>query len=327
MASCPAFRMRQVYKAIFHDLAGSWEEVSVLPKNLRESLGKEAPLTIDADISEAKDGNSAKALVDLGDTKVETVLMRHKDGRNTVCVSTQAGCKMGCDFCLTGKMGFSRGLSYQEIVEQVLVFARYLKSKKTGVTNVVLMGMGEPFDNYDESMKAVRFLNDKETMNIGARRMSISTVGLVEGINKLASDPLQVNLAVSFHASNDHLRNKLMPISRVYPLKTLMRSVASYLQKTNRKVLIEYIMLKKVNDKNEQAHELAHLLKNGLSGPFAVNLISYNQTGKYQPSDASRIKKFKDILEGHGLEVVQRYKFGRDIKAACGQLAGSHNAN
>lgn len=317
----PAFRMKQVYKAVFADFFSSWEEVSVLPIALRQKLDQEAPLDIAMKIIDSQDEKSAKALLDLRDVKIESVLMRHKDGRNTVCVSTQAGCKMACDFCLTGKMGFKRSLSSEEIILQVLAFSRYLKKFGEKVTNVVFMGMGEPFDNYEEVMKAVRFLNDPETFNIGARRISISTVGVIEGIKKLASDPLQVNLAVSLHASNDELRDKIMPISKTYPLEALFRAIANYINKTNRKVMIEYVMLAGVNDKDELAKELAETLKKELYNLFVVNLISYNQTGKYKASDRKQIDSFKNILESQGVEVIERYRFGRDIKAACGQLA------
>ncbi|MBD3248069.1 23S rRNA (adenine(2503)-C(2))-methyltransferase RlmN [Candidatus Falkowbacteria bacterium] len=318
----PAFRMKQSYKAVFSDLADDWASVSVLPLPLREKLSEEAPLSIKAEINEAKDKKSAKAAIDLGDVWVETVLMKHKDGRNTVCVSTQAGCKMACDFCLTGKMGFKRNLDHQEIIIQVLFFARYLKKSGQRVSNVVFMGMGEPLDNYEEVIKAVRSLNDPETFNIGARKISVSTVGLVDGINKLSSEPLQINLAVSLHAPNDKLRNKLMPISRLYPIKGLMKAISNYIKRTKRKVMIEYIMLSGINDSQSAAKELAELLKKELGELFTVNLIAYNQTGKYEASKAKDVKKFKDILESSGIEVVQRYKFGRDIKAACGQLAG-----
>lgn len=325
LAGEPAFRMKQIYKAIFSDFLSDWEEVSVLPAALRRKLNEEAPLGIAADILDSRDKKSAKALFDLGDVKVESVLMRHKDGRNTVCVSTQAGCKMGCDFCLTGKMGFARSLASEEIVLQVLAFSRYLKKFGEKVTNVVFMGMGEPLDNYEEVMKAVRFLNDKETFNIGARRISISTVGVIEGINKLAADPLQVNLAVSLHASNDKLRDKIMPISKTYPLEALLKTISNYIARTNRKVMIEYIMLSGINDKEELAKELAEVLRRELPGLFVVNLISYNQTGKYKASDQRQTDKFKNILESYGIEVIERYRFGRDIKAACGQLAASDN--
>ncbi len=321
IADEPNFRTKQVYEAVFQKFIDSWDEASNLPKPLRETLEKEASLDIDAQVIQAENKKSAKALINLGDTKIEAVLMRHKDNRNTVCVSSQAGCRLACDFCMTGKGEFSRDLTFYEIIEQVLFFSRYLKKTDEQVTNVVFMGMGEPFNNYEEVMKAVRFLNDPETFNIGARRISISTVGVVDGINKLAADSLQVNLAVSLHASNDKLRSKIMPVNKIYPLGKLLDSIASYIRKTNRKVMIEYVMLAGVNDAEENAKELAKVLKNKLEQLFVINLISYNSTIKnYKSSSPETINKFKRILERERIEVVQRYKFGRDIKGACGQL-------
>lgn len=322
----PRFRLKQVYQAIFAQSIESWDEASNLSKELRERLKKEADIKLEADISESKDGKTVKAIISFDGDKIETVLMRHKDDRNTVCVSTQVGCPMGCDFCLTGKGGFTRNLSFNEIVEQVLFFNRYLKDKEGRVTNVVFMGMGEPFSNYDEVMKAVRFLNDKDTFNIGARRISISTVGVISGINKLSKEPLQVNLAVSLHSPEDSLRERLMPVNKSNPLKTLLRAVSNYIKRTRRKVVIEYIMLARVNDDDYYAKKLADTLKRELGELFVVNLIAYNETKTYKPSSKETIKNFKKILEDEGIEVIQRYKFGDDIKAACGQLSSEHKS-
>ena len=315
------FRTKQVYEAVFARFIENWDEVSTLPAALCEKLKTEASLEIKAEVLESSDKHAVKAVIVFPGGKVETVLLRHGDGRNTVCVSSQIGCLLGCDFCLTGKSGFSRSLDSYEIVEQVLFFARYLKKYQDRVSNVVFMGMGEPFLNYDEVMKAIRFLNDKDTFNIGARKISVSTCGIIEGIKKFSKEPLQLNLAISLHAPNDEVRRELMPVAVNNPMLSLLRTVKGYIEKTNRKVMIEYIMLDKVNDSEDDARELSLILKKYIGRLFVVNLISYNQTQKYKSSDPETIKRFKEILEREGIEVVQRHKLGREIKGACGQLA------
>lgn len=328
----PKFRIKQVYEAIFQKFIENWDEATSLPAALREKLKAEAPLDIKAEIFESNDKNTIKAAIEFPSGAVETVLMRHSD-RNTVCVSSQMGCKMACTFCLTGQGGFGRNLDYYEIVEQVLFFERYLKKTSSQpspykgeeeigrVSNVVFMGMGEPFANYDEVMKAIKFLNDKDTFNIGARKISVSTVGLIDGIKKFSNEPLQINLALSLHAPNDDIRHQIMPISRSYPLPNLLRTVSDYIKKTNRKVMIEYLLLKDVNDEEHDAYELAFVLKKYLGRLFVVNLISYNETDSYKPSTQEKSENFKKILEKEGLEVVERFRFGRGIKGACGQLS------
>jgi 23S rRNA (adenine2503-C2)-methyltransferase len=316
----PKFRTKQVYEAVFSKFVEDWDEITVLPAALRERLKSEAPLDIKAEILESRNGETAKAVIEVPGGAVEAVLMRHED-RNTVCVSSQLGCKLACSFCYTGQHGFVRNLDSYEIVEQVLLFSRRLKKINERVSNIVFMGMGEPFLNYDEVMKAVRFFNDKDTFNIGARKISISTVGVIEGIKKFANEPLQLNLAISLHAPNEGVRNELMPISKNYPYKNLLKAIADYIKKTNRKVMIEYVMIKYYNDSTDNALELAEVLKRELGHLFTVNLVDYNPTGKFQASEKEDIAAFKAVLEDEGIEVVQRHKFGRDIKAACGQLA------
>ncbi len=316
----PKFRSKQVYEAVFSKFIEDWDEATNLPSALRDRLKAEAPLDIKAEVLESQNGQSAKAAIEVDGGVVETVLMKHDD-RNTVCVSSQLGCKLACTFCYTGRHGFVRDLDSYEIVEQVLLFARRLKKTEERVSNIVFMGMGEPFLNYDEVMKAVRFFNDEETFNIGARKISISTVGIIDGIKKFANEPLQLNLAISLHAPNEGIRNEIMPISKNYPFKSLLKAIADYIKKTNRKVMIEYVMLKHINEKEEHALELADVLNRELGKLFVVNLVNYNPTGKYQPADKEDVAAFKRILEKEGIEVVQRHKFGTDIKAACGQLA------
>lgn len=321
----PKFRIKQVYEQVFAKFIEDWDEATNLPAALREKLKTECPLEIKAEILESADKDTVKAALDFGDGKVETVLIRHGGNRNTVCVSSQIGCLLACEFCLTGQCGFTRSLNFYEIVEQVLFFARYLKKYNERVSNIVFMGMGEPLLNYDEVMKAIRFLNDEETFNIGARKISISTVGIIDGIKKLSGEPLQINLALSLHAPDDELRCRIMPAAKNNPLKNLLKAVKNYIVKTNRKVMIEYLMLDKVNDSSAQAQQLAILLKVSLGRLFMVNLISYNETQKYRTSPSEVISNFKKILEREGIEVVQRFKFGRDVQGACGQLASIKN--
>lgn len=322
IANQPKYRIKQIYQAIFNNLINDWTKISNLPLALREELSKDCDLKIEGEVFIAKDEESQKALITLNDgLKVETVLLKHSDGRNTVCVSSQVGCPLGCQFCATGQMGFKRDLTYLEIIEQILFFARSLKEKNEKVTNIVFMGMGEPFLNYDVVITAIKILNDPDYFNIGARRISISTCGIIEGIEKLTKEKLQVNLAISFHAPNDKLRSELMPINKQYPLKKLLAAVKKYAEISSRKVMFEYLMIDGVNDSPSHAKELAGLLKNKL---FMVNLIPYNPTGKFKPSTGATIKAFKEVLMKHGVNVTQRYSFGQDINASCGQLATAY---
>jgi len=330
----PKYRLGQAKKALFQDLIQNWREAGVLPLNLREELNKKYPITISAKTFSSKDERTIKAVVDFEDgLGVETVLMRHRDKRNTICVSSQVGCALNCSFCATGKMGFKRNLDIWEIVSQVLFFARYLKKIGEKITNVVFMGMGEPFLNYENVIGAINILNDKDGFNLGARRFSISTVGIVEGIEKLAKEELQINLAISLHAPNDKLRLELIPVNKKYPIEKILKAVDGYIKNTRRRVMFEYIMIDNINDFEEHAKALAKLMRKPL---YFVNLISYNslthlcpaysgttarQATSLSPSSSSKIEKFKNILENEGVAVTRRYRFGEDIEGACGQLA------
>lgn len=315
----PAFREKQILAFIFKNFVENFDEMLSLPKDLRERLKEKCSLEIFAEefISDNKD--TVKALISLEDgEKIEAVLMKHEDGRNTVCVSCQVGCPMGCAFCATGKMGLTRNLTMFEILEQVLFFARYLKKEGSAVTNVVFMGMGEPMLNYDNVIGTVRMLNDKNYFNIGARHISISTCGLIEGIKRLANEGLQVNLAISLHSPTDEKRGSLMPVNAKYPLRVLVETLNDYYEKVGRKIMVEYLMLDGVNDTGEDVENLAKILS---KERFFLNLILYNPTGNFAPSKGENVKKFKELLEKKGFTVTQRYRFGRGIKAACGQLA------
>jgi 23S rRNA (adenine2503-C2)-methyltransferase len=316
----PPFRVRQIREAVYVRLISDWDEATSLSKEMRARLKQELPLLVKGRVQFSAGGKTQKAVIELVDgQQIEAVLMAHRD-RNTVCVSSQVGCALGCDFCLTGRMGFSRNLTASEIVDQVLFFARRLKKQDKRVTNVVFMGMGEPFMNYDEVIRAVRIINRE--MGLAARKISISTVGVIPGIERLAEEPEQVNLAVSLHTADNGLRSRLMPVNRRYSLNMLMESVNDYLRTTGRKVLLEYVMLKDINDSPGHAQELARLVRQNLKGPVTVNLIAYNSTDKYKASSAGTIQKFRNILSREKIETVQRYSFGRDIKGACGQLFG-----
>ena len=326
LANEPKYRLKQIKEAVFKNLAENWLEATNLPPKLIKELNEKCPLKINGKIIQSvKNGYTAaaKAIITLADgLKIESVLMPHKGERLTVCVSSQVGCPLGCRFCATGAFGFYRNLTAMEITEQVLFFARHLKKTSTKkITNVVYMGMGEPFLNYDNVLDSIRILNDKDGLNIGARKISVSTSGVTEGIEKLAEENLQVNLAISLHSPETDLRSALMPVNRKYPLKSVLAAADDYIRKTSRQVMFEYILLKGVNDTPAHAAKLAKLMRKPL---YFVNLILYNPAAGRQglkPSVPQDVKKFKEILERAGVLVSERYRFGREIKAACGQLA------
>jgi len=322
----PDFRLKQAKRAVYHELILDWDRATNLSLALREKLKKECPLEIKYKLYFSKDKNTIKALIELEDkNKIEAVLMLHSDKRATVCVSSQAGCPLNCVFCATGQGGFKRNLTPGEILDQVLIFSRYLKENfkpARNITNIVFMGMGEPFLNYDNVWKALKIINHGEGFNIGARKISISTAGIIEGIKKMSDEKLQVNLSISLHASNDELRKKLMPVAEKYPLKKLIKSIDDYIAKTSRKVMFEYLMIKDVNDAMENAEQLSKFLNRPL---YMINLIPYNPTGKFKPSDKKTIKLFKDYLEKRGIFTTQRYEFGQGIDAACGQLSAQES--
>jgi 23S rRNA (adenine2503-C2)-methyltransferase len=347
----PKYRLAQVRDAKYRSLVSSWAEATALPPELRERLDKESPiscLTLADEVTSSREDTVKCAFKCVDGQLIETVLMRHEMERNTVCVSSQAGCPMACAFCATGTLGLKRNLTSEEIVDQVLYFARKLKTEGDVVTNVVLMGMGEPFQNYDEVMKALRTLNDPKGLAFGVRRMSISTCGIVPGILKLADDPLRVNLAISLHAPDDELRSNLMPVNKAYPLAKLFAAIRTYLTKTNRKVMFEYLLIDGVNDSPEIAERLADLLcrenPDGTGRPtplYHVNLIKYHTTevlgsaaerfgltvdpktgrGTFPSSPVKRRSEFQQVLYDRGISVTHRITFGEDIDAACGQLA------
>ena len=314
----PDYRFQQAKKALFERGIESWDEATALPADLRDELSEKIPLEIPARCLCSGDGSTEKAIINLEDgLHVEAVLMKHDENRNTVCVSTQVGCPLGCKFCATGRMGYERDLTAGEMIDQVLYFLRRLPDDQR-VDNVVFMGMGEPFLNYEETLAAVRLLNEEEGFNIGARNISISTAGLPDKIRRFGREDLQVNLAVSLHGAVDQTRSQLMPVNRKYPLGKLLEAVDDYIEMTNRKVMFEYILFKGVNDSRQDMENLQALLEGRL---HYLNLIPYNPTGSLEGVSEEKLQEFKTGLKKRGLQVGIRRSFGQNIEGACGQLA------
>jgi 23S rRNA (adenine2503-C2)-methyltransferase len=309
----PAYRARQVWEAL-HKRAVWPAEMTELPRVLRDRLSAQiAPALSLVDRRIADGGETVKWAFDAGEgTLVETVLMAYPD-RVTVCVSTQAGCAMACPFCATGQGGFKRHLRSGEIVEQVAWAMR-----ERPVTHVVFMGMGEPLANYDQTMSALRRLHDD--MGLSARRLTVSTVGIVPGIKRLGAEGIPVNLAVSLHAANDELRNELVPINRRYPLSVLALACAGYVERTGRRLSLEWAVIGGVNDRAQDARELADFAR-----PLGahVNLIPLNPTDGYRAPGRPRASEFRSRLLRLGVNATVRVTRGAEIAAACGQLAGS----
>jgi 23S rRNA (adenine2503-C2)-methyltransferase len=317
------YRLDQIYRAANKELVSSPRDVTTLPKPLREALecrGVTFSSVEPVVVQRSNDGQTTKGLFRLRDgNEVEAVLMEHYGDRTTVCISSQAGCAFACAFCSTGQAGFTRNLSSREIFDQARYFARELAQRGKKITNVVFMGMGEPFHNYDAVMGAVALLNDPHGLGLGHRHITISTVGLVDKIDRFGDEHLQVNLAISLHAPSDRVRSPIMPVNRRYSVEELMAACERYVAKTNRKVFFEYVMLQGVNDSAECARELADLMRGKL---YHVNLIPYNTTpdGPFAGTADERIWAFAAILEEAGVPTTVRKNMGRDIAAACGQL-------
>lgn len=320
-AGQPAYRAGQVWEWLYRHLATDFEQMTSLPKGLREILAERARLdvpTVQARL-ESTDGETRKDLLQLADgERVEVVLMYYSQ-RQSACLSTQVGCAMGCRFCATGQMGFRRQLTSGEIVAQALHLARELALKEQRLTNIVLMGMGEPLLNYDPTLAAVRRLIDARGFGLGQRHITLSTAGIAPGIVRLADEGLQVNLAVSLHAATDDLRSELLPVNRKYGLDALFQAVGRYIAATNRRVTFEWVLIDGVNDTEQQAEALAARL----SGMLAhVNLIPLNPTEDYpgRPSTSEHIEAFTAILERRRIAHTVRLRRGMDIQAGCGQL-------
>ncbi len=314
----PKFRLGQAKKLIFKDFIEDWSQASVFSLGMRDELVKKLPLEIESQLFIAKDKKSGKAVLTLDDgSKIETALMIHSGNRNTVCLSCQVGCPLACKFCASGK-SFRRNLTIDEILLQAVFWGRYLKSKKIGnLTNIVFMGSGEPFLNYENVFKSIEYLNNPEYFDISSRKISVSTIGIVDGIRKMSNERNKVNLAISLHFTDDKTRANVMPGTRKYPLKRLFEAIDYYIEKTNRKVMFEYMMIKGVNDSIKDAENLAILMKKPL---YVVNLIKHNEIGVFESSDNKDIINFKNVLRRKGIEVVERFRLNQDVSGACGQL-------
>ena len=314
------YRATQIFKWIYERGVSNFDEMSDISLSFREVLKNEFTLSIPTIYKKqvSSDG-TIKLLLSLGDdSKIETVLMRYNYGI-VACVTSQVGCNMGCAFCASGLFKKQRNLEVHELVGQILVLNNLLKEENKKITHVVVMGTGEPFDNYDNVMKFIRILNNPHGFAIGARHLTVSTCGLVEKIREYANEGIQINLAISLHAPSDKIRNKIMPISLKYPLDQLMDAVKYYEATAKRRVTFEYILLEDINDSIENAKELAKLIKGTTS---YVNLIPYNPVGelKYKRTSGNRVHRFMDTLIKEGVNVTVRKEFGTDIDAACGQL-------
>ncbi len=332
----PVYRAKQIWQGLYQHLYASPEQFTNLSKPLREKLAERFSFSAFEvhTCRDSSDGYTQKTLFQLPDKRlIETVLMRygdpaddhensHQRARNTLCISTQAGCAMGCVFCATGQIGFQRHLSSGEICAQVLYYARRLKAENETVTNVVLMGMGEPFHNYENTLAAIDRLNDSNGFNFGARRFTISTVGLAPQIKRFADEQRQVNLAISLHEVEDAKRLAIMPITKKYKIDEILEACRYYIDKTHRRVTFEWALINGVNDTPEVARKLAQRLK-GLM--CHVNAIPLNPTTGYagEATDRQRANQFKETLEQAGVPCTIRMRRGIDIQAGCGQLAGS----
>ena len=314
------FNASQVYDWIYKKRIKSFNEMTNVKKELIDYLNENFILGSIEVVERQEDIDVAKFLFRLeDDQKVEAVYMHHDYG-HSLCISTQVGCNMSCAFCESGRLKKRRDLKTSEMVEQILAVEKELNLR---ITHIVLMGIGEPFDNYDNVMKFIDIVNCGKGIELGARHITVSTSGIVPKIKEFAKSDKQVNLAISLHASNDELRRKLMPIDKAYPLDTLMEAIKEYIGKTNRRVTFEYIMLDHVNDTKENALELVNLLK-GMN--CYVNLIPYNETSHidFKKSSQERIMNFYDILKKNNINVTIRREFGSKVSAACGQLRANH---
>lgn len=324
----PDFRYKQIVRAIYADGAAGYDAVTTIPRALREEL-RAAVAVLSFKVRKvltSQDKRAHKALIEFPDGKLaETVLLKPKPtGTWSVCVSSQVGCAMGCTFCATGMMGLRRQLTAEEISDQVLFWKQYIRAKRLGstLTNVVYMGMGEPLNNIENVFTSLDILLDPERLALSARHVSVSTVGLVPGIVKFIAKFPQVNLAVSLHAANDNLRNRLVPINKSFPLKALADGLSEVLAKTRRKIFIEYVLLDRENDTKKHAQELIRWLHRcGRPDLLHINLIVWNVTETdHRQTPAEQARLFRDWLRERGAHVTIRKNLGTDIKGACGQL-------
>lgn len=315
-----SFRSIQVYEGLYKKRFRSFDELSNISKVLRDKLSNDFSTSKIKLLIKQQGENVNKYLFELEDgNKIESVLMFHDYGIS-ICVSSQVGCNMTCAFCESGRLKKVRNLLAYEIVQQILIIEEDIKMR---ITHVVVMGIGEPFDNYDNVMRFVKIINCGKGIDIGSRHITISTCGVIPGIKKFMNEEGQVNLAISLHAPNDELRSKLMPINKAYHLEELIIAIKEYIEKTNRRVTFEYIMLEGVNDSEKEAKELVKLLR-GIN--CYVNLIPYNETDNigFKRTKEWKILKFYDILKSNKINTTIRKEFGGTVDAACGQLRANN---
>jgi len=321
----PKFRTKQIWQWLYRRFATDFSKMGNLPGELRQKLADSYSLDPSEIVSSQRsnDRQTTKVLFQLPDGQlVETVLMKYEK-RRTLCISTQAGCAMGCVFCATGQMGFFRNLTSAEIVAQVIYFARLLADDDEHVTNIVMMGMGEPLHNYENCIAAVDKLTDNDGFNLGARKITISTVGLIPAIRRYADEQRQTPLAVSLHAATDEERSKLIPINKKWPIADLMDACRYYINKTGRRLTFEWALIQNENDTIEQAQALGKLIQGMLCH---VNLIPLNPTSGFNggPSGRTRVEAFQQELANYGVSSTVRVRRGIDIQAGCGQLRDRH---
>ena len=311
------YRAEQIFHWIYKENVTAFDEMTNISEVLREKLKQNFDLHVFKIIKKqvSKDGTKKYLFDVLDNNAIESVLMEYKYGK-TICVSTQIGCKMGCKFCASTGVKFARNLEAGEIVEQLLAIER---DEKIHISNLVFMGIGEPLDNYDNVIKAVKILNNPKGINMGARHISISTSGLVPKIYKLADENLQCTLSISLHSASNEKRSNMMPVNNIYNIQELIKACKYYIEKTNRRISFEYALAKDNNDNLQDAEELVKLLKGMLCH---VNLIPINkiEDGKFTKSTNENIIKFRDYLNEHGIVATIRRELGADIDAACGQL-------
>ena len=321
----PPYRPRQIRRAVAHSAADAWEGLTDLPKDLRSALAdafRWSSVELEREVASA-DGETRKALLRLHDGHhVESVLMPHHGERNSVCISTQAGCPMACAFCATGEMGLVRDLTAAEIVDQVRFWQRELLTRSERVSHVVYMGMGEPLRNYGPVMASVRALVDPARFGISPRRITISTCGIVPKMDALAAEGLPINLAVSLHAADDRTRSKIMPVNRKWGVDAILDASARYVERTKRRLTFEYILLAGVNDSAADAERLGRrIAERGKTSMYHVNLIPVNPgPGGFERPSPEKMERFARVLGGHGIAATVRISKGQDIAAGCGQL-------
>ena len=319
----PAYRLRQVLQWVYAKRAASFDEMTDMPGPLRGRVKESFSLSALNEVARqrSRDGSTEKFLFELADgEQIESVALRD-EGRHTFCISSQAGCPLGCTFCATGAMGWARNLAVPEILGQVLALAR----ARGALGNIVFMGMGEPLLNLDAVLLALQALNDRRRFGVGGRSITVSTAGITPGIRRLGESPVRPHLALSLNSPFSEQRSELMPVNRKYPLGEVLEACRGYSARTGRRVLLEYVLIRRVNTSGAAAQELARIARDLHA---RVNLIAFNPVGAciHGRPTLGEVKRFRGILEDRGVTVTQRYRRGVDIGAGCGQLRGRHGA-